>query len=586
MGERSSRRDRSSQRKMGCDSGMECENPGAGAEGEHGATEVIGKMHQSKGYSVVIVCTSSQGMEDYWQARLEAGRGQVCGKDAEVVVVHEDWEGGAGNGLGSLYAYKKACDKSGKDLAEVASNGGSLVIYHTAGKGTRLAPLPGSEGNNKPGVKLPSIVKLAQQEGTGKFEQSSLLTILEAVIIQTSLYATAHCGRLAVYWGDQVFVPTENPEYTPDHHADIMAKLGEFPTEEGWIKGGLEKYGLVAVSPNSHAVQLEKVSYQTAKENLPAECLKSGKIGTSLGSFSISVSLLSAFLTEFATELEGKTGKLDTDPHWWMPMTLNATTYQKIMLSKNEPEASIKAHFDRMEAFKTNFLSTVEKEPAHKKTDTVLSNEHVLGGVGIGPDCYWWDYGQLKLYTKNMLLATKDDTEAAAYRLFLKVSQEKRTETSQLGECKVDKPSVVLCSELKAGKVKDSVVAKCRIGTLEVEDSILVNVTAPSVKGKGLVLYNVASNVALDYDKDTVRADVFSPQEGGETTVIQTNVEVDGGQAWDDKQKNTKSYADVHKDNQNADMIALTARTNSSHNVIAQENAAAAAEKDSAAAEK
>merc|ERR1711865_844807 len=220
--------------KMGCDSGMECENPGAGAEGEHGATEVIGKMHESKGYSVVIVCTSSQGMEDYWQARLEAGRGQVCGKDAEVVVVHEDWEGGAGNGLGSLYAYKKACDKSGKDLAEVASNGGSLVIYHTAGKGTRLAPLPGSEGNNKPGVKLPSIVKLAQQEGTGKFEQSSLLTILEAVIIQTSLYATAHCGRLAVYWGDQVFVPTENPEYTPDHHADIMAKLGEFPTEEGW----------------------------------------------------------------------------------------------------------------------------------------------------------------------------------------------------------------------------------------------------------------------------------------------------------------------------------------------------------------
>ena len=60
-----------------------------------------------------------------------------------------------------------------------------------------------------------------------------------------------------------VFVPTENPEYTPDHHADIMAKLGEFPTEEGWIKGGLDKYGLVAVSPNSHAVQLEKVRHTT-----------------------------------------------------------------------------------------------------------------------------------------------------------------------------------------------------------------------------------------------------------------------------------------------------------------------------------
>ena len=34
-------------------------------------------------------------------------------------------------------------------------------------------------------------------------------------------------------------------------------------------------------------------------------------------------------------------------------------------------------------------LAAVSIEPAHKKTDTVLSDEHVLGGVGIGPDCYW-----------------------------------------------------------------------------------------------------------------------------------------------------------------------------------------------------
>jgi hypothetical protein len=28
----------------------------------------------------------------------------------------------------------------------------SAALYHTAGKGTRLAPLPASENNNKPGV--------------------------------------------------------------------------------------------------------------------------------------------------------------------------------------------------------------------------------------------------------------------------------------------------------------------------------------------------------------------------------------------------------------------------------------------------
>ena len=69
------------------------------------------------------------------------------------------------------------------------------------------------------------------------------------------------------------------------------------------------QYSIIAITI------LPQVSYQTAKENLPAECLKSGKIGTSLGSFSISVALLSAFMAEFKTELEGKTGKLDTDPH-------------------------------------------------------------------------------------------------------------------------------------------------------------------------------------------------------------------------------------------------------------------------------
>ena len=57
-----------------------------------------------------------------------------------------------------------------------------------------------------------------------------------------------------------MFVPAESPLYTPDHHADIMAKLGKFPSEEGWTAGGLDKYGLVAVAPDGHAVQLEKVA--------------------------------------------------------------------------------------------------------------------------------------------------------------------------------------------------------------------------------------------------------------------------------------------------------------------------------------
>lgn len=88
------------------------------------------------------------------------------GNDAEkattypmVLAVSEDWSSpsGAGNGLGTLYAYQKACriakELHGVDLAAELKGGNiSAALYHTAGKGTRLAPLPASENNNKPGV--------------------------------------------------------------------------------------------------------------------------------------------------------------------------------------------------------------------------------------------------------------------------------------------------------------------------------------------------------------------------------------------------------------------------------------------------
>ena len=75
-----------------------------------------------------------------------------------VLAVSEDWSsGGAGNGLGSLYAYEKAVklakEKFNVDLEDLLSQKKiSAALFHTAGKGTRMAPLPASENNNKPGV--------------------------------------------------------------------------------------------------------------------------------------------------------------------------------------------------------------------------------------------------------------------------------------------------------------------------------------------------------------------------------------------------------------------------------------------------
>jgi hypothetical protein len=114
-------------------------------------------------YDVTIVCTTDDHQAEYWMDRLAAG---ICSHSTEsktgnfpmVLAVSEDWGGsGAGNGLGTLYAFKKAqalaMEKYGVDLnAELEQHKISAALFHTAGKGTRMAPLPASENNNKPGV--------------------------------------------------------------------------------------------------------------------------------------------------------------------------------------------------------------------------------------------------------------------------------------------------------------------------------------------------------------------------------------------------------------------------------------------------
>jgi hypothetical protein len=112
-------------------------------------------------YDVTIICTTDDHQAAYWTKRLSAGVCHSSSKDQfpMVLAVSEDWSaGGAGNGLGTLYAFQKACkvakeEHDGVDIQALLKEGKiSAALYHTAGKGTRLAPLPASENNNKPGV--------------------------------------------------------------------------------------------------------------------------------------------------------------------------------------------------------------------------------------------------------------------------------------------------------------------------------------------------------------------------------------------------------------------------------------------------
>ena len=230
--------------------------------------EEVARMLSPCGFDVIIVCCSNQAAENYWQARLEQTVVQVTGTNAKVVAVHEDWNGGAGNGLGTLYAYQKARDKAsrdGFDLDAKLSGGASVALFHTAGKGTRLAPLPGAENNNKPGVKLPSLLEVGGA--------AQPLTVLEAVMRQTSSYAPLRGGRISVFWGDQVFVPSAGIQPST-HPADILAALRPMPSKAEWEAGQLHQYGLIAVGTAGDATQLEKAlphprRSRDASETLP-----------------------------------------------------------------------------------------------------------------------------------------------------------------------------------------------------------------------------------------------------------------------------------------------------------------------------
>ena len=58
----------------------------------------IAIMNQLSSFNVVIVCCSSPKQAQYWQQRLDNGKGSLLAESTVVVAVDEDWPGGAGNG--------------------------------------------------------------------------------------------------------------------------------------------------------------------------------------------------------------------------------------------------------------------------------------------------------------------------------------------------------------------------------------------------------------------------------------------------------------------------------------------------------
>ncbi|KAJ1623264.1 hypothetical protein T492DRAFT_1056129 [Pavlovales sp. CCMP2436] len=525
---------------------------------------LIERMHGPSGFDYVIICCSNLSGERFWQARLEETMLKVTGHSSMVLCVHEDWEGGAGNGLGTLYALVKAIQlaraKYGVELLHELGTGKSVALYHTAGKGTRLAPLPGAENNNKPAVKLPELFEINGE--------ARALTILEAVIRQTSILSPRSKGRLAVFWGDQVFVPSTESgvDAEPTHHADILAGLGPMPSEAQWTARALHQYGLIATDKRGDAVQLEKVSHADAVRLLPSGVLQ---VGTSLGSFSVSCFLLCELLKEFKAELDKKTGQFDADPHFWMPVTLSEHAYADIMLSKGTDEPASKAHWARMQRLKARVTQQ-------------MPQLRFFGAVPVGQTMHWWDYGRLELYKENNVLVTESSASAKALRHFLHAVP--RVQSSSLGPVNVARSACVLGCTFRGGSIgARAVLVNVKAPYVDVDDCVLVNVSSNRpIYGRGGVLYNVVDaevDGKLSCDAAHVRADVFVPETANllprlgsvasRHLKVHSGMEVDGGKAWKVRLPgNELSYEEIHALNKDVDVRAAQEAAARQHKAI------------------
>jgi len=266
-------------------------------------------------------------------------------------------------------------------------------------------------------------------------------------------------------------------------------------------------------------------------------------VGPSLGSFSLSAELLTCLSTEFAPELAAKSVALDSDPHFWMPMTLAKEPYIRIMGTKGMAAADADRHHTRVRAM------------AAKLT----KSKGLFGAVDVGnrADVYWWDYGQVAFYRDNNMMMVQPTEEAAAYRMFLGFGENK-TMGSCLQGVQMDSSSVVLSSTISAGSVSSSVINGVSALSVTARDSILMKVTARKIQAEGALVYNVVDDSAegIVLGKGDVLVGMQLPS--GEKLRVKSHLSVDGKKGWDSIVLDNKyTFEGIYKANVSANPGAI-----------------------------
>jgi len=367
-----------------------------------------------------------------------------------------DHPSGAGNGLGTLSAFREAECALRVDLCKELDEGKSVAIFHAAGKGCRLYPLPLIE-SSKSHIKLPST----KGSSSSYFE-----TVLSAVIRQTSAFSSVLKGRLSVFWGDQLFFPKKQLVKPSKDIAIFSLKQEHLPPSDTWEEDGWHGYGLLGRDHSGSVRQFEKISSNTFVNCLPL--FESG-FYKSLGCFSLSKRCLKALLEDFSEEIQAKKAHLDSDPDFWMALSHIKKHYLSFFPGKEQ-------HFNRLAKFHDSMS---------------------LEALDIGPKSHFFDFGNLKAFYHNML-SILDEKKPLQHFLGLENYFDKKTE------------SISLHSNIANKEIRKSLLINVQGNSLHARESILIDTTFETAICQESISYNVEEKKLL-LDGFTIRSDlVFS----------------------------------------------------------------------------
>lgn len=450
-----------------------------------------------QGFDILIISTQNSSQEEFWQKRLRSLKGAICKPDSLIITVAENWPGGAGTGLGTLYAYVKAQEKAKfkyhQDLVQMHCEGASVALYHTAGAGKELFPLVASENNSIANIKLPS-------------EHGNLL---ETVIKQTNQhFSKEQEGRLAVFHCDQVFFPSQSFQLTPSAHAEIFCRT-QTVKKEGRRLIALEESG-----PRLFDVT-DPISLKTK-----------APVAKNLSAFNLSQEFTLALIEEFREEIENEKEKLDANRDFWMPLTLDYKTY----LSLN-PYPEDQMHFHRMAAFK-------------KKFEESYPQETLVDVKDIGSHGYWWDFRSVKSYFNTLLKLTESSTESDHLRLFF--GMHTHINQTRSNRVMIDRQSYLIDSEVKGGSIKNSILIGVEAETVKVENCIIIGCKLTSIEGNKNLLYHVQEKCPLKLAPGTVRSDITLSSLDKEYRMY-SHIDRNGISDWNTLlPQNPLSYSEIH----------------------------------------